>query len=90
MIEFRLMSRYASNERWYKDDEIVPVSELSLSCMRVREDTRFMLSGIDPFRPNPLNSMLVTLPVASQASPAHEHSCLFGVGGEEPVHVHPD
>ena len=30
VIEFRLMSRYASNERRYKDEEIVPLSELSL------------------------------------------------------------
>ena len=73
VIEFRLMSRYASNERWYKDEEIVPLSEFSLRFIWVSEDTKYMLFGIDPFRPNPLNSMLVTLPVASQVTPAHEH-----------------
>ena len=58
--------------------------------MCVREETKPMLSGIDPVRPNPLNSMLVTLPEASQTRPAQEHRAWSGIGGEASVHVHPD
>ena len=90
VIEFRLMSIYASSERRYKDDEIVPLSELSLSFIRVREVTKLIAVGIDPIRPKPLKSILVTPPLASQAIPPHEHSGCLGVGGDEPVHVHPD
>ena len=90
VIEFRLMSIYASSERRYKDDEIVPLSELSLSFISVRAVASPILSGIDPFTPNPLHSMRATLPVASHTSPSHEHSGCLGVGGDEPEHVHPD